>query len=129
MTDEEMIRLNYRHYASLFPRACTSCGRHFQTLRDYILSTKPVGATISYDAELGEWNTTQPLGAAAMANCPCGSTIALTTDGVPLAIRQAMLDWIRVQIKTRGVTQEQLLGWVRGEVRKMALAEQDPNRT
>ena len=129
LTDEQMVRLNYDHYASLFPKTCSSCGRTFATLRDYILNTRPVGATISYDAELGEWKTTEPLGAAAMANCPCGSTMALTTAGIPLAIIHDMLEWIRIETERRGVTTEAILAWVRTEVRNIALAEQDPDRT
>ena len=125
MTDEEMVRINYEHYAGLFPKTCRSCGRTFATLREYILSTKPVGATISYDAELGDWQTTDPLGAAALANCPCGSTLALTTEGIPLPVIQEMLEWIRVQAERRGVSPQKLLGWVRGEVRARALSEPD----
>ena len=123
MTDEEMIRANYDHYAGLFPKACTNCGRRFATLRDYILTTTPLGPTLSYDAELGEWATTDPLGAAALANCPCGSTIALTSEGIPLAVIRQMLEWIQVETKKRGVTATALLGFVRSEVRKRALAE------
>lgn len=123
MTEEEFIRLNYDHYSGLFPKNCAACGRRFATLRDYILATRPVGATISYDAELGEWRPAQPLGAAALANCPCGSTVALTTDGIPLADIQRMLEWMKVETARRGITAEALLGLVRLEIRKRALAE------
>ena len=126
MTDEEMFRINYEHYAGLFPKTCASCGRRFASLREYILATRPVGATISYDAELGEWQTSQPLGAAALANCSCGSTIALTTEGLPLPVIQEMLEWIRVETARRGLTTEALLDIVRNEVRKRALAEPGP---
>ncbi len=128
ITDEEMVRINYEHYAGLFPRACTACGKRFATLREYILATQPIGATLSYDVELGDWNTTAPLGAAALANCSCGSTLALTTAGLPLPVIQEMLEWIRVQMESRGVSQDIVLGWVRSEVRKRALAEQDPGQ-
>lgn len=123
ITDEEMIRLNYEHYAGLFPKTCTNCGRSFATLRDYILATAPVGATISYDAELNDWRTPQPLGALALANCPCGNTLALTTAGIPLDQIHQMLEWIKVETERRGVTTEQLLDYVRHEVRKRALAD------
>ena len=123
MTEEEFIRLNYEHYASLFPRTCSSCGRIFASLREYIQATRPVGATISYDAELGEWKTTQPLGAAALANCSCGSTLALTTDGMPLGDIQRMLEWMKVETAKRGVTPAELLGCVREQVRKLAMTD------
>lgn len=123
LTDEEMIRINYEHYSSLFPRTCSGCGRAFASLREYITVTQRIGATISYDAELGDWKTTKPLGAAALSNCTCGSTLALTTEGIPLDIIQAMLEWIRVETEKRGQTVEELLDYVRNEVRKRALAD------
>ena len=123
LTDDEMIRINYEHYAGLFPRTCASCGRTFASLREYIQLTQRIGATISYDAELGEWKTTKPLGAAALSNCPCGSTLALTTEGLPLETIQAMLEWIRVETAKRRQTPEQLLDYIRNEVRKRALAD------
>ena len=123
MTEEEFIQLNYEHYSSLFPRRCSGCARTFGSLREYITSTRPVGATISYDAELGEWRTERPLGAAALANCPCGSTVALTTEGIPLEDIQRMLEWIKVETEKRGVTSAELLGYVREQVRKRALSD------
>ena len=126
MTEDEFIQLNYEHYSGLFPRRCSGCARLFASLREYILSTRPVGDTISYDAELGDWQTKQPLGAAALANCPCGSTVALTTEGIPLDDIQRMLEWIKVETAKRGVTSAELLGFVREQVRKRALS--DPTR-
>jgi len=123
MTEDEFIQLNYEHYSSLFPRRCSGCARLFVSLREYIQSTRPVGATISYDAELGDWQTERPLGAAALANCPCGSTVGLTTEGIPLEVIQRMLEWIKVQTEQRGITSAELLGYVREQVRKRALAD------
>jgi hypothetical protein len=123
VTDEQMIEVNYRHYASLFPRACGACGRTFVTLRDYVLATERLGATISYDAELKEWKTTTPLGAAALVNCPCGSTLSLTTDGIALDVIHQMLEWIRVETERRGVTANELLDDIRDHIRVRALAD------
>jgi hypothetical protein len=122
MTDDEIVLLNYEHYCSLFPKTCPRCRREFATLRDYITATVPIGPTISFDAELGEWRPPSPLGAAAMANCSCGTTLALTTEGIALDDIHAMLEWIKSETASRGVSTEQLLGYIRGEVRKMALA-------
>jgi hypothetical protein len=122
MTDDQIILLNYKHYASLFPKTCPKCRRVFETLRDYILATTPVGPTISYDVEMNDWRPPTPLGAAALANCPCGTTLGLTTEGIPLDDIHAMLEWIKCETESRGVSAEQLLGYLRDEVRKMALA-------
>lgn len=123
MTEDDVIRLSYEHFAGLFPRNCTNCGRGFENLREYVLATARIGATISYDAELGDWKTQQPLGAAALANCTCGSTLALTTEGMPLETIHALLEWIRIETERRGVTAADLVSEVREGVRRRAVGE------
>jgi hypothetical protein len=63
MTEAEVIRTMRGHLEGLFPKVCPNCKRSFATLREYILITKRLGAMISWDAELGDWNTIQPIGA------------------------------------------------------------------
>ncbi|MGV8075223.1 MAG: hypothetical protein AB2L11_11780 [Syntrophobacteraceae bacterium] len=121
MTDEDIIQMMREHFEGLFPKHCTNCGRYFTTLREYILATKRIGATISYDAELGDWETKQPLGAVALANCSCGNTLALTTEGLPLPKIHTVLKWVRIETERRGVSSEELIGYVRDEIRKRAL--------
>ena len=121
MTDDEVIRISFEHFAGLFPKTCPRCRRCFATFREYVLATKPVGVAISYEAELAAWKTEQPLGAFALANCPCGSTLAVTTEGMPLPKIHLMLEWIRVETERRGVSSSDLLEYVRDEVRKRAL--------
>jgi len=123
MTDEEVIRISLEHFAGLFPKTCGRCGRCYATFRDYVLATDTVGAAVSYDAEAADWETQQPLGAMALANCPCGSTLAVTTEGIPLPKIHSMLEWMRVETDRRGVNPSELLEYVRVEVRRRALAE------
>jgi len=121
MTDEEIIRMMHEHFAGLFPKVCPNCGRCFATLREYILDTKRVGPTISYDAEEGDWEPTQPIGAFALSNCSCGSTLALTTEGIPLSKIHLVLEWIKTETKQRGLSPVGVIDYVRDEVRKRAL--------
>jgi hypothetical protein len=123
MTEEEFIRLNYQRALAVFPKTCHTCGRRYETLRAYVLTAKPIGPAISYDVELGEWHPVDPLGTVALANCPCGSTMALTNAEEPLPVIPEMLDWLQVETETRGVSAGQLLDHVRNEVRKLALAD------
>ena len=125
MTDDEIIQMMREHFEGLFPKVCNNCGRYFATLREYILDTKRLGGTISYDAETGNWETTQPIGGVALANCPCGSTLALTTEGMPLSKIHLVLKWIKVESERRGLSQRELLEHVRDEVRKRVLADSD----
>ncbi len=118
---DEILEMIYDHFAGLFPRDCTTCGRRFATLRQYILETTPVGSTTSFDAQLGDWHTTEPIGAIAMANCPCGSTLGLTTEGIALPEIHRLLAWVREETTRRGMTQAELLESVRTEMRQRAL--------
>lgn len=95
-------------------------------MRDYVLSTRPAGPAISYDVELGDWQPANPLGTFAAGNCTCGTTLALTTAGLPLPKLHAALDWLKTETEHRGVPPGQLIEWVRDEIRKQVLAEAEP---
>jgi hypothetical protein len=123
MTDDEIIQMMREHFAGLFPKVCPKCGRRFATLREYILDTQRIGTSISYDAEMGDWETTKPMGGVAHANCPCGTTIALTTDGMPLSQIHLVLKWIKDETKRRGLNPNDLLEYIRSEVRKRVLTD------
>jgi hypothetical protein len=120
MNDEEILRLVREHFEGLFPKTC-SCGRRFATLREYIVDTEVVRGAISYDAASGNWKPAQFLGTWAFANCPCGSTLALTTEGLPLATRHLLLAWVKEQTERRGVSAEEVVGTLRAEIRRRAL--------
>jgi hypothetical protein len=125
MSEAEVIRTMREHLDSLFPKVCSNCNRSFSTLREYILTTQPLGAMISVDAEAGDWDAAHPVGTLAYANCPCGSTLALTTEGMPLDRRRLLLQWIRNETKQRGLSPQELLGRLRAEIRRQVLGEPD----
>jgi hypothetical protein len=125
MNNDEIIQIMREHFEGLFPKVCNNCGRYFETLREYILDTKRLGGTISFDAEAADWETTQPIGGVALANCPCGTTLALTTEGMSLSKIHLVLKWIRVESERRGLSPMELLGYLRDEVRKQVLADSD----
>lgn len=123
ITDDELIQIMREHFEGLFPKVCNNCGRNFATLREYILNTNRLGGSVSYDAETGDWETTQPLGGVAVANCSCGTTLALSTEGMPLSKIHLVLEWIRVESERRSLSPMKLLEYVRSEVRKRVLAD------
>ena len=123
MTEEDIIRRNYEHFSSQFPKTCHACGRSYATLRDYVLTTSPDGPLIPYDLELREWQPTDPIGTMALAKCACGSTMAVTTQGQPLSQIQETLDWMRLESKKRGVSVRQIFAEVRSKIRERAMAE------
>lgn len=121
MTDEDVFRIMHTHFEGLFPRGCPTCGRYFANLRDYILDTERIGDTISYDVELCDWEPEEPLGAVAFTNCPCGTTLVLTTRGIPVAVLHEVLQWVKTETARRGVGHMALIDAVRDEVRRRAL--------
>jgi hypothetical protein len=127
MTEAEALQALRQHFESLFPRACPSCSRRFETLREYILTTKRTGVAMSLDAEEGDWETTRPIGSLALANCPCGTTLALSTRGMALPQRLALLGWLKMETERRGVSPSVLLEGLRDGLRKQVLGEQSPS--
>jgi len=119
--DEEALRKLQAHFESLFPKTCPTCGRVYDSLLDYILNTERVGGAVSYDVELKAWQTNNPLGAVAMSNCSCGTTLAVTTQGVPLSDIHFFLDWVKRETERKKVTPKELLSAVRDEIRRRTL--------
>ena len=123
MTEAEVLDILRGHFENLFPKICSTCGRRYATLRDYILNTKRRGPARSYDADLGQWETNAPIGSLAYADCSCGSTLALSTDGMALPQRKALLSWVRLETERRGVTPSALLEGLRDNLRAQVLSE------
>ena len=121
MTEIEVIKTLCEHFEGLFPKVYPNCNRRFTTLREYILITKRLGQSMSYDAELDHWNTMQPIGSVALANCPCGTTLALGTDGMLLPRRLLLLNWVRIETQRRGLSPQELLDYLRDEIRQQVL--------
>jgi hypothetical protein len=123
MTNAEALRVVRRHFESLFPKTCASCRREFATLREYILVTTRIGPAKSYDAELGDWRPTEPIGSLALANCPCGSTLALSTEGMAHDQRMVLLTWVKRETQRRDISPSDLLEGLRDDIRKQVLDE------
>ncbi|MEZ5292972.1 MAG: hypothetical protein R2745_17965 [Vicinamibacterales bacterium] len=118
--------LIHRYYASLFPKTCPHCGRGFQTLREYVEATVPAGRYISYDVDAGHFAPERLVGTYAFANCPCGDTLALGTDGLPHETRLALLAWVQAEAARRSMAATEFLDWLRTTLRQQILAESGP---
>ena len=118
------------HLEGLFPKVCNNCKRRFATLRDYLLTTKHAGRPIQFDAEMGDWRPLQPIGTITFANCPCGSTLALTSAGMPLVRLWSLLKWAKGETRKRRMTPVELLTYLRDEICKQVLnppSQEDPS--
>jgi len=118
LTDAEALAAVRRHFESLCPRTCPTCGRAYATLREYVRLTTPIGPPRSWDADLGDWHARAPVGSHALDNCVCGSTMALGTDGMGPERQRVLLAWLQDAWVRRGVEATRLLEWMRGEIRR-----------
>ncbi len=117
MTEDEAVRILYEHFKGLFPKVCPNCSHCFNSVREYIEVTKRLGPPICYDAELGKWDTNQPVGSIAMTVCKCGTTLALSTAGMDLPLRLELLKWLKDETERRGVPIPMFLDYLRDRVR------------
>jgi len=123
MTEAEVIRQMRAHLESLFPKRCPKCGRTYDSLREYLQNTTPMGPAIPYDVELGDWQPQEPLGLATYANCRCGNTMGMTSHGMPLVQLWRLLRWAQTETKRRRLTPQELLNYLRDEISQQVLAE------
>lgn len=126
LTEAEVIRLIREHLERQFPKVCAVCSRSYGSFREFLLLTRPVGSTMSHDAELNDWNPVQPLGTATYANCPCGNTLCLSSHGMPLRQLWRLMNWARAETRRRGQTLEELLNHLREEIRKEVVDGPNP---
>ena len=80
-----------------------------------------------YDADLGQWSPLHPIGTVTYANCRCGNTMMLSSDGMPLSQLWALLSWAKAETKRRGLTPRELLNYLRDEICKLVLSAPDGN--
>ena len=123
MTEDEVVLILRDYFESLFPKVCSTCGRRFGTLAEYIQTTTSVGQPVSYDANENDWNPRQLIGSAVLANCPCGTTLALTTEEMALPLRLELLKWVKMEMQRRGITASDLLAHLRDRIRKGVLGD------
>ena len=60
----------------------------------------------------------------ALANCSCGTTLAISSRGIGLFTMWRLLRWARKRSRERGITVSQLLAWLRGEIDRQVLGGQ-----
>ena len=121
LTEAEVVQITFQHIRGLFPRTCSKCGRVFSTYREYLLNTKSIGLPISYDLDFNDWRPNESAGNLSLANCRCGSTLALSAAGMSKETLWQVLYWIKLETDRRQVKVKAVLGGLRAEVQKLGL--------
>ncbi len=116
LSDEEVVRIVTAFIDEKFPKTCPSCDRVYDSLADYLQSTIHVGNPVSYDAELADWEPSKPLGTFSLANCQCGTTLSIGTQGMKLRTMWRLLLWARVETQRQGICSQELLASLRRKI-------------
>ena len=124
MTEEDVIDTVIRHMKTQFPKNCKGCGHHFASLRDYCGYTTPVGSPVVYDLEMGDLAPKNPLGSLTFSNCRCGTSLVLTSKGIPLMQYWTLVQWGYSEMRQRQMTQDQLLGYLRQKAHDKVMSEE-----
>ena len=123
MTEAHVIKITRDHIYGLFPRTCPRCKREFVNLKDFLVNTSPVGEVRSWDADEEDWLPKEPLGIMALANCRCRTTIALSSEGMPVLQLWRIMLWVRLGSYRQGVTPSAILTALRDTIVAQELAE------
>jgi len=78
-----------------------------------------------FDADEGNWLPTHPLGVVTFAKCPCGNTLALSSEGMKNSLLWGLLNWARIETKKRNQTPRELLNHLREAICKQVLIDED----
>lgn len=128
MREAEVVAATRKYLERHFPLVCPLCQHRYPTLREYLLNTEHQGDAIPFDAELGIWRPRHPIGTVTLANCRCGNTLGLSSEGAPLIQLWRLLDWARIETQKRQQTPRELLNYLREVICTQVLSESSPER-
>ena len=124
MIEDQFINIILTHVKQQFPKNCNACGRRFNSLKEYLQNTVPVGKPHCYDAEVEDWRPRNPLGLLSFSNCKCGSTVVIGTSGMRVVTVWRLLWWIRGEKSRRKISVNDLLNDLRIKVDNQILNEE-----
>ena len=123
MEEKDVVQLLKVFISNKFPMECSNCGICYPSLAEYLRKTIHVGKPVSYDAEMENWQPLNPIGTLSTANCPCGTTLSITSNGMNLVTMWKLLHWARKESKIRGVETSTLLESIRNKIDESVLQD------
>lgn len=121
--DEEFARIIQRHLEDEFPSTC-SCGVRFSCHGEFLERVTPIGEPVSFDSLEEEddppvgWT---PMGMMAFANCDaCGTTLSMSTMGMPVELRRELFAWVKTEARARGLRPRELMESVRQQIQAIS---------
>jgi hypothetical protein len=126
MTEDDVVRIVRLYLESLFPKACSRCGRRFASLREYLQATTHLSTPVLYDDITGEIPS-DPFGPMSFANCACGTTLAVGSRGIPTWQLIKLLTWAKSETSRRSIGIRELLCQIRDRIDEQVLTESSRN--
>jgi hypothetical protein len=123
LVEAEVITIVRNHIERQFPMKCSMCAHPFASLKEYLEYTTHLGKPVSYDADAGDWQPLEPLGTLSYANCQCGTTLSISSDGIGLLTMWQLLRWARSESSRRGISMGALLEDLRNKIDEQVLSE------
>ena len=120
MTEDDVVRTVRSYIERLFPRVCSNCGRRFVSLRDYLETTTHLASPILYD-DITDGVPQNPIGPMSLANCMCGTTLTVSSSGIPTAQMVELLAWARSESRRRSISVRELLRHIRDRIDRQVL--------
>ena len=125
MNEHDVVAVVRAHIEAKFPKSCSKCGRTYSSLKEYLQCTTHVGNPVSYDADLKRWRPRNPVGTLSFANCGCGTTLAISSDGMGVILMWRLLLWAKKESARRNISVGELLYGVREKIVRQVLGQAD----
>src|SRR5262245_65692945 len=127
MDEDEVVRIVRTYIEGLFPKVCPRCGRRFGSLREYLLVTSHLATPVLYD-DIRQDVPSAPIGPMSLANCVCGTTLAIGSAGLPPWQLIELLTWAREESSARAIGVRELLGHIRDRIDAQVLRKSTETR-
>ncbi len=122
MSEDEVVDIIYDYVKEKeFPKTCRNCGQVFNTLKEYIEITEPIGHPVSYDIELDNWEPKEPIGTMSLSNCSCEVTLSISSRHMPLKTLLRIMLWLKVESIKQKLLPSELLQKIRVQIKKKAM--------
>ena len=127
LSEEQVVDIIQTAVENQFPKDCASCSRRFNSMKEYLENTVHLGQPRSYDADMKDWQPSNPLGTFSFSKCNCGNTLALGSSNVEVETMWQLLAWTKKEGQRRGVSIGELLNDLRAKMNAQVLEKSELN--
>lgn len=105
------------------PKDCISCGRRFNSMKEYDEYTAHQSQPRFYDTDRQNWQPSSPLGILYFLHCLCGNTLAHDISNIEVKTMLKLQEWINGEGQRRDIFTSELLNDLRPKMATQILSE------